>query len=188
MPKVSSNNFREILKNDGYAYTLTSKTTEPIDVNFPNMPDWHREEFEEWRHEILPDADVIWFEYNGVSYKILRNMGDADCNDGNFGAVFDGNNDKVMDVISSGDMETTLHSLKTDEPKISDELQAKLAPNLRYFEVVLHGNTEFEYVVFKVFVENGCLYDISDIDDRYEYDSDELEEEEQAGGDEEAEK
>lgn len=146
------------------------------------MPDWHRDEFEEWRHEILPDADVISFEYKGSNYKLLRNMGDADCNDGNFGAVLDGNNDKVLDVISSGDMETTLQSLKTDETKISDELQAKLSPYLRYFEVVLHGNTEFEYVVFKVFVENGCLYDIGDIDDRYEYGLDEEEEEEEGEG------
>lgn len=82
-------------------------------------------------------------------------------------------------------METTLQSLKTDEVKISDDLQAKLSPYLEYFEVVLPNNTEFEYVVFKVFVENGCLYDIGDIDERYEYslDDEEEDEDEDDGGD-----
>lgn len=79
MPKISSEKFRELLENDGYTYVLTSKCSEPIDINFPNMPDHHRDEFEEWRHEILPEATVIRFEYKGLNYKLLSNLGDADC-------------------------------------------------------------------------------------------------------------
>lgn len=168
MPKVSSENFRELLKNDGYAYVLISKSSMPTDINFPNMPDWHRDEPGEWhngRNVILPDADVICFEYNGSNYKLLVNAGYVLCNDGSFGALFDGNNDDkyLLDVISSGDSETTMQSLKTDDKKISDDLSIKLSPYLRFFEAFLHYSTELEYVIFKVLVENGCLYGIDDI-------------------------
>lgn len=80
MPKVSRENFNEILKNDGYTYVLLSKITAPFDINFPNLPDWHKEDFEEYRRELLPDANVIRFEYKGSNYKLLSNVGDADCN------------------------------------------------------------------------------------------------------------
>lgn len=167
MPQLSSAHFREILKNDDYTYVLTSKTTEPIDVNFPNMPSWHKDEFEEWRHEILPEADVVWFEYKGLNYKILRNAGDADCNDGNFGAVFDENNDKILDMLSSGDTETTMQALKPDNMKISDDLSTKLSPYLEFFRTVLHNNMEFEYLVFKILLENECfLLNIDEIDEQ----------------------
>lgn len=165
--KIDSSNFIEILKNDGYAYVLTSKSTELIDKNFPNMPNYHKRRMENSSYESeLPDADVFCFEYRGSSYKILRDMGDLDCNDGNFGAVFDGNNDQVLDIISSGDMETTMKSLKADDKEISDDLQEKLSPYLLFFDAVLHNNTELEYVVFKVLVENGCFYRISEIFDK----------------------
>lgn len=72
----------------------------------------------------------------------------------------------IMDIISSGDMETTLQSLKTDDKKISDDLQEKISPYLLFFDAVLHSYTEFEYVAFKVLVENGCFYSISAIYDK----------------------
>lgn len=176
MPKLSSEHFREILKNNGYSYVQTSKKSVPTDINFPNMPDWHRNELNEWcdgRNTILPDSDVICFEYKGSNYKLLINTGTVLTNDGCFGALVDGNNDKILDVISSGDSETTLQSLKTDDTKISDDLSTKLSPYLRYFEVFLQNNTEFEYVVFKILMENGCLYGIDDIVNRYNGDDDE---------------
>lgn len=165
-PNISSKGFREILKNDGYTYVIKSKSREPIDVNFPNLPSYHKDDFE-GRRDNLPDSDVVLFEYKGSSYKLLRNMGNADTNDGNFGAIFDANNDKVLDLFSSGDMETTFESLKADETKVSADLQAKLPEYLAFFEVVLHGYTEFEYVAFKLFVENGFFFDINDIDGPY---------------------
>lgn len=179
MPKVTGAKFREILNTDGYEYILISKNTEPIDINFPNLPHWHKEEFDEWRHEILPDATVIWFEYKGSQYKLLRNMGDADCNDGSFGALFDGNDDKILDLLSTGDMETTIESLKNDDTTMDADFSTKLTPYLRFFEVILKNNTQFEYLVFKVLVENDCLYDIDDIDDRYNDESDDEQEEEE---------
>lgn len=54
-------------------------------------------------------AYVICFEYNGLKYKIRSNAGDADCNDGNFGAVYDVNNDKIMYLISSGDTQIAVN-------------------------------------------------------------------------------
>lgn len=171
MPKISTEQFKELLKNDGFEYVLKSKVSEPIRIDFPNLPDHHQENFDD-RHKWLPDSNVICFEYKGMKYKLLRNMGFADANDGNFGAVFDGNNEKVVDLISSGDMETTIKSVKTDDVKSNDEFTAKLAPYLICFEVVLHNCTELEYLIFKVFVENGFLYELSVIDERYEYEDD----------------
>lgn len=176
MSEMSSENFREILKNDGYTYVLTAKSTEPIDINFPNMPNWYKDEWEEWCRDSLPDVDVIHFEYKGSSYKLLRNAGDPYCNEGNFGALFDSNDDKILDVISNGDMETTLHSLKSNETKIDDDLLAKVSPYFQYIEVFLHNSTEFEYLVCKVLIENELLYHIDDIDGRLVWKGDEVEE------------
>lgn len=169
----SSKEFREILNEDGFAYVVTCKETEPIEIDFPNLPDWHKDEFEDWRQEMLPDSTVIWFEYKASNYKLLVNLGDADCNDGTFGALFDANNDKILDVSSTGDMESTLDLLKhEDDAKLDDNFLKKLSPYLEYFAIILENKTELEYLVFKVLVQNGCLYDISGIDERYHEDSD----------------
>lgn len=171
MKRPTSDRFREILNNDGYTYTVTSKQREPIDINYPNLPQWHKDEFEEWRHEILPDATVISFEYNGSNYKLTVNMGDADCNDGDFGAVFDDNNEKVLDILSTGDMETTIKSLINNDPKLADDFIKKLPSYLEFFEVVLANHTAFEYLVFKILAENRCLIDINEISGRFEDES-----------------
>lgn len=164
---MSSDSFREILNNDGYTYVLKSENTEPLDINFPNLPDWHREDFES-RHSDLPDVTVIWFEWKRSNYKLLINGGDGDCNDGNFGAVFDTKNNKILDLLSSGDMETTIKSRKKGDKMMSDELSTKLSPYWQYFEVVLHNTTEFEYLVFKILVENEWFHSIDDIEDEDE--------------------
>lgn len=171
--KPTAEAFLEILKNDGFTYTVTSKQSEPIDRNFPNLPNWHKEEFEEWRHEILPDSKVICFEYQGLNYKLSFNNGDPDCNDGMFGAVYDGNKEIIVDLKSTGDMETTIESVTAEDKVIDNDHQAKLEPYLVFFEMVLHKKTELEYLVFKVMFENGCLYDLSGLEDRYQNYSDE---------------
>lgn len=163
MPEVTTKKFREILKNDGYGYVLISKGSEPTDIHFPNLPDWHKEELEVLPDEALPDANVIRFEYKGSNYKLLSNIGDADCNDGCFGALYDSDDGKILDLLSTGDNETTFQSLKTDDTKISDDFVAKLSPYLRYN--VLHNNTELEYLVFKVLVENDCSLGLAYFDD-----------------------
>lgn len=61
-----------------------------------------------------------------------------------------------------------MKSLKTDDIKLSEDLQAKLSPYLRYN--VLHGKTELEYLVFKVLVENNCLLGLAYFDDYSEED------------------
>lgn len=163
MAKVTSDRFKEVLKADGYTYIVKSKDKEPIDKDFPNLPTWHKEEFDEWRHKILPEATVIRFEYNESEYKLFINMGNGDCNDGTFGALFDVNNEKVLDLISSGDMESTVESLK-DDTKIADDFGTELSPYLSFFAVILKNSTELEYLVFKILVENNCLYEIDSLD------------------------
>lgn len=151
--KPSHEQFEAILKNDGYSYVVKSKESVKIDRDFPNLPEWHADEFDEWRYEIFADSTVILFDYKASTYKIMLNMGDADCNDGYFGGVFDGNNDKVLDILSTGDMETTLESLKTDDTKLNDEFVKKLSPYLESLRIEFENDTEFEYLVFKVLVE-----------------------------------
>lgn len=164
MPRISSDLFKEILKNDGFEYVVKSRSSIPIDIDLPNIPSWHADEFEE-RREWLPDTTVICFESKGSKYKMLRNMGDADCNDGNFGAVYDENNKQIINLISSGDMETTIESLKTDDKKLDDNFIEKLSSYLTCFETVLQNQTELEYLIFKILVENQCTYDLSVIED-----------------------
>lgn len=177
MTDMSSDDFREIFKNDGYSYVLTSKSTEPIDINFPNMPDWYKDEWEQWIRDSLPDVDVVHFEYKGSNYKLLRNAAEPFCSEGNFGALFNSNDEKILDIISFGDMQTLIHSLKADDTKIGDDLLAKISPYVQHIEVHLHNNTELEYLVFKVLVENSLLYNIDWIDQRLVWKGDEVKEE-----------
>lgn len=171
--KPTAEAFLEILKNNGHTYTVTSMKSEPIDINFPNLPDWHKDEFDEWRHGILPDSKVIRFEYQGFNYKLKLNNGDPDCNDGMFGALYDENNEIIGNLKSTGDMETTIESVKDGDKVIENDHRAKLKLYLAYFEIVLAKETELEYLIFKVLFENGCLYDLSGLEDRYQDYSDE---------------
>lgn len=99
---------------------------------------------------------------------MIKFKGIVDTNDGIFGGVFDGNNDKIIDIIPSGDCETTIQSLKTDDIKINDDLPTKLSPYLEFFRFVRNNYTGFENVVFKVLAENGCpLITIDSIDHDY---------------------
>lgn len=166
----NSKAFKKILKEDGYTYVVTCKETEPVDINFPNLPDWHQDEFEdeESNHEYLPDSTVIWFEYKTSLYRLLINDGWTDTNDGTFGALFDANNDKILDVLSTGDMESTLVSLKdADDAKLDDDFLKKLSPYLQHFSISFENSTELEYLVFKVLAQNDCwmMGGIDELDD-----------------------
>lgn len=170
--KPSVQQFEEILKSDGYSYVVKSKDTEDIDIDFPNLPDWHKEGFEEWRQDEFGKVDVISFDHKDSNYKLLLNGGIPDCNDGYFGVVFDENNDKLLDILSTGDMETTLQSLKTDDTKLDDAFSKKLSPYLECFSIMFENKTEFEFLVFKImhdeFLRN-CSYDMEDyLEENYE--------------------
>lgn len=186
MPKISVDEFKELLNIDGYEYTIQSKDSEPVRIDLPNMPEHHQENFTD-RCQSLPSTNIFRFEHHGSKYKLLRNMGMGDCNDGNFGAVFAENDEKIVNLISSGDMETTIESLKSDDddPKLDQEFCRKLTPYLECFETVLSGYTELEFLIFKVLVENNCLYDLSVIEDRCEgfNDEDEGDDDEEGGDD-----
>lgn len=163
--------FSEILKND--ECVLISKSSDRMEMNFPNMPNWYKEEWDEWCYDVTPYADVICFEYKGSSYKLFRNAGDPDLSfgtlfDGNFGAVFHDSKDKALDILCSPDLKTTIQSLKTGDRKIIDKLVIKLTPYLKKFKAVLDNNMELEYVAFKILVGNGCFGDIVDFDRRLE--------------------
>lgn len=165
--KPTAEAFLEILKNDGYTYAVTSKQSESIEINFPNLPDWHKDEFEEWRHDILPDSKIIHFEYQGLNYKLRLNNGDPDCNDGMFGALYDESNEIIANLKSTGDMETTIKSVKDGDKVIDKCKRAELKPYWNFFEIVLAKKTELEYLVFKVLFENGFLYDLCGLEDKY---------------------
>ncbi|KAG4067680.1 hypothetical protein HA402_005452 [Bradysia odoriphaga] len=176
MPKISVDAFKELMKLDGFDYVLKTKDFEPIRKDLPNIPQHHKDYFDE-RCGRMPRTNIFGFEYKGLKYKLFRNMGDGDCNDGNFGAVFAENEEKIVDLISSGDMETTIESLKSDDTRLSEEFCGKLAPYLVCFETVLSKYTEFEFLIFKILLENDCLYDLSVIDDRCEEYNDDDDEE-----------
>lgn len=183
MPKGRSAEFKEIINYDDYKYVVTSEIFEPVDEDFPNLPDHSR-----WG---LPDSLNTSFVYKGLDYRLLSNIGDADCNDGIFGALLDANNEKVVDLLSTGDTETTIASLKNDDVKMDVELRRKLKPYLDFFTIILANETEFEYLVFKILVESKRLYDIKEIDHSYDYrdeessEDEEEEEEEEEDGEEE---
>ncbi|XP_055316505.1 uncharacterized protein LOC129576066 [Sitodiplosis mosellana] len=172
MPKASSDKLREIFKNDGYTYVVKSIDSERIDANYPNIPYWHISVGEECVRSDFPDATVICFEYRGSHYKLVSNWGIPDCNDGCFGALFDGNNDKILDLLSTGDVETTIRSQKNADTTLDDDFSTKLRPYLKFFTIVLENTTEFEYLAFKVLAENRRLYDIDEIDNPAVYNSD----------------
>lgn len=79
------------------------------------------------------------------------------------------NNDKILDVLSIGDFETLIKSLKDgNDTKLDVNFSNKVAPYVGYFEMLFAKNTELEYLVLKILVQNECfLYDFNGIDDRF---------------------
>lgn len=78
--------------------------------------------------------------------------------------MYDSNNEKILDIVLCGDTDSIIHSLRTDDIAISNDLLHQVSPYLKLLHISLYNNTEFEYVVFKVLMESDCLCDIDDLD------------------------
>lgn len=107
---MTSNIYRDFLKNDGCDYLLLSKSDyHDIDENFPNLAFTHTVEFD---GDAIAYAKIIQLRYKEINYKMLINSGCADTNDGLFGAVYDNNNEIVINIISSGGDERNMLLLR----------------------------------------------------------------------------
>lgn len=83
----------------------------------PNFPDWHRENAEGEGPEYLEEIGLYsWFDFDligtapsALKLRAVYNCGDADCNDGYWGAVWDRDSGALVANISSvGDCETQI--------------------------------------------------------------------------------
>ncbi|MEB3343128.1 MAG: hypothetical protein VKJ25_20530 [Okeania sp.] len=86
----------------------------------PNTPQHHLHRVQ--RREGDPNYDIgryYWFDFDIVGIdglllplRTVFNEGDADCNDGFWGVVWERNTEKIIaNIISSGDMETTVEAV-----------------------------------------------------------------------------
>ncbi|NEP86751.1 MAG: hypothetical protein F6K18_07850 [Okeania sp. SIO2C2] len=89
-------------------------------LDCPNIPDHHFSGAE--IEEDNPDYDTgryYWFDFDIVGMdglllplRMVFNEGDADCNDGFWGVVFERNTEEIIaNIISSGDCETTIEAI-----------------------------------------------------------------------------
>ena len=112
----------------------------------PNIPDHHL--FDAETEEDNPDYDTgryDWFDFDIVGMdgeflplRMVCNVGDADCNDGFWGVVWERNTEDIIaNIISSGDCETTIEAISKQHinmyesqeiliPKIFDNIDSGL--------------------------------------------------------------
>jgi hypothetical protein len=92
----------------------------------PNFPDWHHENAEEEGADYLEEIGLYsWFDFDlvGATHSTLKlravyNCGDADCNDGRWGAVWDRDTGALVANISSvGDCETRVDVVSVEHEK-----------------------------------------------------------------------
>lgn len=84
-------------------------------IDCPNIPEHHVYHAQNG----LDIGKYYWFDFNIVGsddetmqLRMVVNVGDADCNDGLWGAVWERNTKElVANIISSGDMETTIEAI-----------------------------------------------------------------------------
>lgn len=89
----------------------------PAYIDCPNTPDHY---IEKARHPYLHnvgkyywfDFDILGSDAKLISLRMVVNEGDADCNDGHWGAVWERNTKElVVNILSTGDMETTIKAV-----------------------------------------------------------------------------
>ena len=89
-------------------------------LDCPNIPDHHL--YHAKGYENHPDYDMgryFWFDFDIVGIdglllplRMVFNEGDADCNDGFWGVVWERNTEEIVaNIISSGDCETTVEAI-----------------------------------------------------------------------------
>ncbi|MEH2367092.1 hypothetical protein [Nostoc sp.] len=97
----------------------------------PNIPDHHRENarfyyrehpskyFDNIGQYYWVDFDIITSDKLTIKLRMVVNGGDADCNDGQWGEVWQRNTGKpVAQILSTGDMETTVQTSSSELGKL----------------------------------------------------------------------
>ncbi len=97
----------------------------------PNIPDHHRENarfyyrehpskyFDNIGQYYWVDFDIITSDKLTMKLRMVVNAGDADCNDGQWGEVWQRNTGKpVAQILSTGDMETTVQTTSSELDKL----------------------------------------------------------------------
>ncbi|WP_100901819.1 hypothetical protein [Nostoc flagelliforme] len=97
----------------------------------PNIPDHHRENARLYYREhplkyfdnigkyYWVDFDIITSDKLTIKLRMVVNAGDADCNDGQWGEVWQPNTGKpVAQILSTGDMETTVQTTSSELDKL----------------------------------------------------------------------
>jgi hypothetical protein len=91
-------------------------------VDCPNMPRHHIEN-SQWVDDPVDyldyvgkyhwfDFDIIWKNKEPLQLRMVFNEGDADCNDGMWGAVWERNTEELIaNILSTGDCETTVQAV-----------------------------------------------------------------------------
>ncbi|MGK7904029.1 MAG: hypothetical protein AB4352_21995 [Hormoscilla sp.] len=94
-------------------------------LDCPNLPEWHVENSHDWDGPVKYFADIgnyYWFDFDLVDlnnklmqFRVVFNEGDADCNDGTWGAVWDRNRSVlVANLLSTGDCEATIEAVSKE--------------------------------------------------------------------------
>lgn len=105
--------------------TLLGRCSTAIYADCPNIPDHHIENskcdndpsyyLNNIGEYYWLDFDVIWSNEEPLSLRMVFNEGDADCNDGLWGAIWERNTARLIANISStGDCEATVEVLSRD--------------------------------------------------------------------------
>ncbi|NEQ35338.1 MAG: hypothetical protein F6K40_03045 [Okeania sp. SIO3I5] len=106
-------------------------------LDCPNIPEHHLD------HPDYNMGRYYWFDFDIVGVdrlllplRMVFNTGDADCNDGFWGVVWERNKGKIIaNIISSGDTETTVEAVSNQHIKMY-EYQEILIPT------ILDGNDD----------------------------------------------
>ncbi|MEH2089519.1 MAG: hypothetical protein V7K61_22860 [Nostoc sp.] len=88
-------------------------------IDCPNTPEHHIENARYSSGYLRQVGKYYWFDFDIfgsdaklISLRMVVNEGDADCNDGRWGAVWERNTKElVANILSTGDMETTIKAV-----------------------------------------------------------------------------
>jgi len=129
----------------------------------PNLPEWHIENAEEEGDEYLEEIGIyLWCDFDLIDSKSSRtklrmafNEGDADCNDGTWGLVWDRDTAKVVaNLTSVGDGEGQVKAVSKTQlqayvphsrplPADNESLESSRLP----FTLVYAKDSEFEQLI-----------------------------------------
>ncbi|MEM8827878.1 MAG: hypothetical protein AAGE96_00805 [Cyanobacteria bacterium P01_G01_bin.19] len=121
----------------------------------PNIPNHHLEYSTSSPRYLASTGRYYWLDFKivdaerkAIAIRIIFNEGDADCNDGFWGAVWETNTQQaIANIVSTGDCETTIEEIPNQFTNVYARYDLENIPRGGFWDIVCANDTQMEQLI-----------------------------------------